>query len=77
MPKAFYRAGLAGSAAAGDLSAPVFIKVAEVRVGEGGPSPTDYREFGRIAMTVAVAISSPPKQHIPALNIRTKSRRRT
>jgi hypothetical protein len=42
--------------AAGDLSILVFIKVTEVRVGEGGPSPTDYREFGQIEMTVAVAV---------------------
>ena len=42
--------------AAGDLSILVFIKVAEVRVGEGGPSPTDICEFGWIEMPVAVAI---------------------
>ena len=42
--------------AAGDLSILVFIKVAEVRVAEGGPSPTDFCEFGWIEMPVAVAI---------------------
>src|ERR1700688_2753954 len=39
-----------------DLSILVFIKVAEVRVGEGGTSPTDYWEFGWIEIPVAVAI---------------------
>src|SRR3979411_794205 len=42
--------------AAGDLSVLVFIKVAEVRLGEGGPSPADYCEFGWIEMPIAVAI---------------------
>ena len=39
-----------------DLSILVFIKVAEVRVGEGGPRSTDYCEFGWIEMPVAVAV---------------------
>jgi hypothetical protein len=47
---------LVNKLAAGDLSILVFIKVAEVRVCEGSPSPTYYREFGRIEMPVAVAI---------------------
>jgi hypothetical protein len=42
--------------AAGDLSILVFIKETEVCVGEGGSSPTDDCEFGRIEMPVAVAI---------------------
>jgi hypothetical protein len=47
---------LVNKLAAGDLSILVFIKVAEVRVCEGRPSPTDYCEFGRIETPVAVAI---------------------
>jgi hypothetical protein len=42
--------------AAGDLSILVFVKVAEVRVGEGGPGPTDNFKFGWIEMPVAVVI---------------------
>ena len=49
-------ARLVNKLAVRDLSILVFIKVAEVRVGEGGPSPTDCREFGSIEMPVTVAI---------------------
>src|SRR3982074_615586 len=49
-------ARLVNKLAAGDLSILVFIEVGEVRVGEGGPGPTDCCEFGWIEMSVAVAI---------------------
>ena len=42
--------------AAGDLSILVFVKVTEVRVGEGGPGLADSFKFGWIEMAVAVAI---------------------
>src|ERR1700726_1543166 len=47
---------LVNKLAAGDLSILVFIKVAEVRIDQGGPSPTNDCEFGWIQMPVAVAI---------------------
>ena len=42
--------------AAGDLSILVFVKVAEFRVGEGGPGLPDSFKFGWIEMAVTVAI---------------------
>jgi hypothetical protein len=47
---------LVNKLAAGDLSILVFIKVAEVRIGEGASGSMDCCEFGGIEMPVAVAI---------------------
>src|ERR1700726_5009273 len=47
---------LVNELAAGDLSILVFVKVAEVRVGEGGPGLADNFKFGWIETPVTVAI---------------------